>query len=176
MKELELRYYPDPVLRQRADPVESFDDELRELACAMVGTMLREKGIGLAAPQVGWSRRLIVVLQMKTSDDTEVDSLVLINPRVVATGGELWSYEEGCLSIPDIRSDVVRCESFDLTSLNLKGERTQIHADGLLARIILHEVDHLDGKLFIDYLSPVEKIMLKEKLKALEKESAILSR
>lgn len=167
MKELELRYYPDPVLRQTAHPVESFDDELRELACAMVGTMRRERGIGLAAPQVGFRRRLIVALQMKMPDDTEVDSLVLVNPRVVATGGELWSYEEGCLSIPGINAVVLRPTRVEVEYQDLDGEVQRVEDDSILGRILLHEIDHLDGKLFIDYLSSAQKSLLKSQLKDL---------
>ncbi len=167
MKELELRYYPDPVLRQTTHPVGSFDDELRELACAMVGTMRRERGIGLAAPQVGFSKRLIVVLQMQIPDDTEVDPLVLVNPRVVATGGELWSYEEGCLSIPGINAMVLRPTSVEVEYQDLDGEVQRVEDDSILGRILLHEIDHLDGKLFIDHLSNAQKSLIKSQLKDL---------
>ena len=167
MKDLELRYYPDPVLRQTAHAVELFDDELRELACAMVGTMRRERGIGLAAPQVGLSRRLIVVLQMTTPDDSEVDPLVLVNPRVVATGGELWSYEEGCLSIPEINAVVLRPTQVEVEYQDLDGEVQRVADDSILGRILLHEIDHLDGKLFIDYLSSAQKSLIKSQLKDL---------
>ncbi len=170
---LKIKIYGHPALRNICNPIETIDEETEQLAHDMVETMYEKNGVGLAAPQVGVLKRLFVVDPRE--DDENQEPQIIINPIIENKSGFV-TMEEGCLSIPDIRSDVLRCESFDLTSLNLKGERIQIHVDGLLARIILHEVDHLDGKLFIDYLSSVEKIILKEKLKALEKESVNLSR
>ncbi|MFQ5510946.1 MAG: peptide deformylase [Candidatus Krumholzibacteriia bacterium] len=167
MKELDLRFYPDPVLRERSDAIESFDDELRELAEAMVATMRREKGIGLAAPQVGLTKRLIVALQMKEPEDVDAEPLVLVNPRVVSTGGELWSYEEGCLSIPGVSAAVLRPSQVGVEYQGLDGEIHKIVEESMLGRILLHEIDHLDGKLFIDYLSSAQKSLLKSQLKDL---------
>ncbi|MCH8125053.1 peptide deformylase [candidate division KSB1 bacterium] len=170
---IKIKIYGHPALRKICSPIETIDEETEQLAHDMVETMYENNGVGLAAPQVGVLKRLFIVNPRE--DDEDLNPQIFINPIIKNKSGFV-TIEEGCLSIPDIRSDVIRCESFDFTSLNLKGEKIQFHADGLLARVILHEVDHLDGKLFIDYLSPVKKIMLNEKLKALEKESAVLSR
>lgn len=166
-KKLELRYYPDPILRATSDAISSFDDALRELAGAMAATMHREKGIGLAAPQIGLTKRLIVVLQMKTPEDTDAQPLVLVNPRVVSTGGELWSYEEGCLSIPGVTAAVLRPTQVGVEYQDLDGEIHKIVDENMLGRILLHEIDHLDGKLFIDCLSSAQKSLIKPELKDL---------
>jgi peptide deformylase len=167
MKELELRYYPDPILRQTSDAVESFDGDLRALAEGMVATMRREKGIGLAAPQVGLTKRLIVVLQINSPEDTEAEPLILVNPRVVSTGGALWSYEEGCLSIPGVTAAVRRPMQVGVEYQDLEGEIHQVVDESMLGRILLHEIGHLDGKLFIDYLSSAQKSLIKSQLKDL---------
>ncbi len=167
MKKLELRYYPDPILRETSDPVESFDGELGELAAGMIATMRRENGIGLAAPQVGLTKRLIVVLQMKTPEDTEAEPLVLVNPRVVSTSGALWSHEEGCLSIPGVIAAVRRRRQVGVEYQDLEGEIHQVVDRSMLGRILLHEIDHLDGNLFIDYLSSAQKSLIKSELKDL---------
>ena len=167
MEELKLRYYPDPILREETEPIDSFDDELRVLAGAMVEKMIRERGIGLAAPQVGVKKRLSVILQMKDAEDADAEPLVLVNPKVTTTSGELWSFEEGCLSIPGINAAVLRPTHAEVEYQDLDGNAQHISADGMLARILLHEVDHLYGKLFIDYLSSAQKSLIKTKLKAL---------
>lgn len=171
MKELKLRYYPDPILRQTATPVDSFDDDLAELAEAMIDTMYREKGIGLAAPQVGIGIRLIVALQLRSPEDSEGPPLALVNPRVVATGGELWSLEEGCLSIPGVNAAVLRPTHVEVAYQDLSGAEKTVASDGMFGRILLHEIDHLNGKLFIDYLSTAQKSLVKSKLKALTEDT-----
>lgn len=171
--ELKLRYYPDPILRKVAEPVDTFDAELEELARSMVETMHRERGIGLAAPQVGVGRRLIVALQMKDPDDTEVEALVLVNPRLISTSGELWTLEEGCLSIPGVNAQVIRPVQAEVEYRDLAGKTHRVTASGMFARILQHEIDHLNGKLFIDYLSTAQKSLIRPKLKSLaEKETA----
>ena len=167
MEELKLRYYPDPILREETEPIETFDDELRVFAVAMVETMVRERGIGLAAPQVGVKKRLVVMLQMKDTEDDDAEPLVLVNPKVTTTSGELWSFEEGCLSLPGINAAVLRQSHVEVEYQDLDGNVQRLSADGMLARILLHEIDHLRGKLFIDYLSSAQKSLIKTKLKAL---------
>jgi peptide deformylase len=163
-----IRIYGDPVLRKMAEPVEAIDDEIRELAADMLETMYANNGVGLAANQVGVLRRIIVVDTQSEEDDP--GPKVFINPVIRnPKGAEVM--EEGCLSIPDIRADVKRAKEFDFEALDLDGNRVAFHADGLLARIILHEVDHLNGRLFVDYLSPVKKMMLKDQLKKLEQKA-----
>jgi peptide deformylase len=163
--ELKLRYYSDPILRNVCDPVTSFDDQLREEAQAMIDTMFRERGIGLAAPQVGLTKRLIVAVQMKDPDDVDADAIPLVNPVVVERSKSTWEYEEGCLSIPGVLGKVVRPEEAVVRYQDLDGGERTITAKGMFARILLHEIDHLDGRLFVDYLSDAQKSLIKPDLK-----------
>ena len=163
--ELKLRYYGDPVLRERAAAVDTFDDELRELAESMVETMFRERGIGLAAPQVGISRRLIVALQMSDIEDEDAQPVALVNPEVVERSSDNWEYEEGCLSIPEVTGEVTRPENITVRYQDLDGQSMMVTTGGMFARILLHEIDHLNGRLFIDYLSAANKSLIKPRLK-----------
>jgi peptide deformylase len=165
--DLTLRYYGDPILRRRASDVTEFTPELRALAEAMVETMRREEGVGLAAPQVGRDARLLIALRMEDPDDDEAEPLVLVNPEVVDRSRETWEYEEGCLSIPGIRGDVTRPLRVSVRYRDVQGRPHTLEADGMFARVLQHEIDHLDGRLFIDYLSPAEKTLLKPRLKKL---------
>lgn len=170
--ELSLRYYGDPILRATARPVEVFDDTLRETAAAMVDVMYRENGIGLAAPQVGLSMRLIVALAMKDPEDTDAAPLVLVNPEVSERSRETWEFEEGCLSLPGIGGDVVRAERVSVRYQDLDGKERTVDAQGMFARVLLHEIDHLNGRLFIDYLSPAARSLLKPRLRQIAAEHA----
>ena len=163
--ELKLRYYGDPVLRERSATIETFDDELRELAEGMVDTMFRMKGIGLAAPQVGRSKRLIIALQMSDVEDETAEPVALVNPEVVERSSETWVYEEGCLSIPEVVGDVTRPDAITVRYQDLDGQALSVTTSGMFARIVLHEVDHLNGRLFIDYLSAANKSLIKPRLK-----------
>lgn len=167
MERLKLRYYPDPILRDIAEPVTVFDNELRELADAMVDVMTEERGIGLAAPQIGLSKRIIVALQMRDTEDSEAPPLVLVNPKVVASSKDTWSFEEGCLSIPGVTATVIRAMTVEVEFQDVEGNRHRLTAVDMFARILLHEIDHLNGRLFIDYLSAANKSLIKTKLKAL---------
>jgi peptide deformylase len=170
MQNLKLRIYPDPVLRKPGEPIEAFDDELREFADGMVELMHAERGIGLAAPQAGVSTRLIVALQMDDPDDTRAEPLVLVNPRILEASGEIWSYEEGCLSIPGINAAVRRPFHVEVEYQDLEGNVLRVMADGMFSRILQHEIDHLDGRLFIDYLSSAQKSLIKSKLRELSED------
>lgn len=172
MQDLTLRLYPDPILRQAAFPVDVFDEELRDFAESLVATMGREGGIGLAAPQVGVSRRIIVALQMRSTDDTGAPPLVLVNPKITASSRDTWTYEEGCLSLPGITGNVIRPERIGVEYQDVEGNAHHIEAEGMFARVLLHEVDHLDGRLFIDYLSTAAKSLIKPKLKQLAEEQS----
>ena len=165
--ELKLRLYPDPILRERSDTITEFDDDLLRLADAMVQVMHAQRGIGLAAPQVGVSKRLIVVLQMTDSEDGGAPPLVLVNPRVVESGGDVWVFEEGCLSIPGVNATVRRPTLVEVEYEDLQGNTQRVRNEKMLARILQHEIDHLDGRLFIDYLSTAQKSIIRPKLKAL---------
>jgi peptide deformylase len=168
-EDLELRYYGDPVLRQKARNVETFDEELKKLAEKMFEIMYENDGIGLAGNQAGFLRRLIV-LDVPLDDDHRA-VVALVNPVILERGGE-ESSEEGCLSIPDIRADVTRPETITVEAYNLQGEKLSFRAEGLLARAVQHEIDHLDGILFVDRISPVRRKLLEGKLKQLAQEHA----
>lgn len=155
----QLRYMGDPVLREEAVVIDAVDDEVRALARDMFDTMYDAEGVGLAANQVGITRRLIVV----DPHEDGVPPRALVNPRVVATGDETDRAEEGCLSIPGLRDIVERKSTVIVEALDLDGEAVRIEADGLLARVLLHEIDHLDGVLFVDRVSPLKRRMLLKK-------------
>lgn len=144
MKLLDIRVLGDPVLRRETEPVSEITDELRELVADMFTTMHAAEGIGLAAPQVGRSERVAVV-------DVEGTSLTLINPEVIVSAGA-GKAEEGCLSIPEIYGEVTRAETIVVRATDLQGNPFELESGELVARCIQHEIDHLHGKLFIDYL------------------------
>jgi len=147
---LDIRVLGDPVLREETSPVQQITDELRALAKDMFDTMYLAKGIGLAAPQVGRSERLAVV-------DVNDNPLVIINPEIVELDSKTAKAEEGCLSIPDVYGDVERPNRVRVRALDLEGKSFEVEADDLLARCLQHEIDHLHGKLFIDYLSVLKR-------------------
>jgi peptide deformylase len=170
---LALRYYGDPILRGVSEAIIEFDESLREFADAMIDTMRRESGIGLAAPQVGRGRRLIVALQMKDSDDVDAEAMVLVNPRVVSKSKDTWIFEEGCLSIPGVNAQVTRSVQVEVEYEDLEGITRHIDARDMFARILLHEIDHLDGRLFIDYLSSAQKSLIKARLKEIAQDKQV---
>jgi peptide deformylase len=146
---LDIRVLGDPILRQNTVPVKEITDELRALVADMFETMHHARGIGLAAPQVGRTERLAVI-------EIEGEPLVVINPEIVETSGKDKA-EEGCLSIPDIYADVERPKNVLVRAMDLDGNNYEIEATDLLARCLQHEIDHLDGKLFLDYLSVLKR-------------------
>ena len=149
MSILDIRVLGDPILREDTEPVGDITDGLRALARDMFDTMYLAKGIGLAAPQVGRSERLAVI-------DVEDQRFVIINPEVIHAEGKAKA-EEGCLSIPDVYGDVERPAKVRVRATNLDGRQFEVEAEGLLARCLQHEIDHLHGKLFIDYLSVLKR-------------------
>jgi len=156
---LKIVYLPDPCLRQIAKPVETFDSALQTLIDDMFDTMYHARGVGLAAPQVGISKRLSVI-------DTEGDKqnqLVIINPEIIRAEGE-QEYHEGCLSVPGSYDKVIRAEKVTVKALDRHGEPFEITADGLLGECLQHEIDHLNGKLYIDLLSPLKRNLARRKL------------
>jgi peptide deformylase len=159
---LPILLVPDPVLKARAKPVGEADlDQVRALVPRMFATMYRAPGIGLAAPQVGVGLRFAVVdLQ---PDDKPVP-LVLVNPAVIAASQELATREEGCLSLPGQYADVTRPARVTVRYMDAAGARHQIDADGLLAACLQHEIDHLDGVLFVDHLSALKRNMILRRL------------
>ena len=150
MSILDIRVLGDPVLRKETKRVIEITDELRQLIADMFETMYAAEGIGLAAPQVGRSERLAVV-------DVDGQKFTLINPEVIERTGDIDKAEEGCLSIPDVYGDVERPFTVTIRATNENGEQYEATASELLGRCFQHEIDHLDGKLFIDYLSPLKR-------------------
>lgn len=159
MATLDILQYPDPYLRHRASPVEAVDDRIRQIVGDMLDTMYAAPGIGLAATQVGIDARIAVIDISESKDDP----LVLINPELDGAEGSETS-EEGCLSIPGVYEKVTRPECITLRALDRDGNAYQCHADGLLAVCIQHEVDHLDGRLFIDRLSLLKRQRIDKRL------------
>lgn len=141
-----LVYHPDEGLRETAAAIDTFDAPLRELVRSMIATMQAARGIGLAGPQVGQGRRLFVV------QVPENEPIVFVNPRIVAASPDETKYEEGCLSIPGVYADVTRPTAVTVVAQDASGTEFRLDAEGLLARVIQHEADHLNGVLFIDYL------------------------
>ncbi len=162
---LPLRIYGDPVLRAKAKPVLEVTDALRPFVLDMFDTMLAENGVGLAAPQVGTSERLLV-LAVPVKKHKRVD-MTLVNPEIVRAEG--WEIgEEGCLSVPGVYDDVKRASSISVRALDEAGRPVEFEADGYLARAIQHELDHLNGVLFVDRLGMLQRQMHRKELKALE--------
>ncbi len=156
---LPILRYPDPRLHTRAAPVREVDDTVRKLIADMAETMYEAPGIGLAATQVDVHRRIVVI---DVSEDKSA-LLALINPEIIARSGEQIC-EEGCLSVPGIYDKVARAEKVRVQALNQLGERFELDAEGLLAVCIQHELDHLDGKVFVEYLSQLKQTRIKGKL------------
>jgi peptide deformylase len=169
---LEVLQFPDPRLRRRADPVEKISDELRQLAADMLETMYDEPGIGLAAPQVGAPLRLAVVDTDWTEEGAERRPLVLVNPEITHREGQLvWT--EGCLSVPDFTSEVERSARIVLRGLDLEGEPFVEEAEGLRAVCLQHELDHLDGILFIDRIGRLKRNLYVQKRKKMLREEGV---
>ncbi len=164
----EILFLGDPVLRQEADEVAAFDEELHELVRDMFETMYHAEGIGLAAPQIGVSSRVIVVDLRR--EDEEDEPIALVNPRVVWQSPETEKQPEGCLSIPTLEEVVERPVEVRIEGHDPDGHPVRLEADELLARALLHEIDHLDGILFIDRVSTLKRRMLMKKWKKIEAE------
>lgn len=176
MAKLPIITLPDPVLRQVSTPVERVDSALLKLADDMLETMYAAPGIGLAAVQVNEPKRLIV-LDVSEDDDEATGEpirrpLVLINPEIVSFGPNMRLHEEGCLSIPDFRLDIERPSTLTVRYLDRKGKQQETQAEGLFATAIQHEVDHLNGKMIIDFLSRLKRDMVIRKFKKLARTEA----
>lgn len=167
MSPLKIKIYGDDILRVKGTDVDEFDEELRELVGRMVETMLAEDGVGLAAPQVGVSRRIAVVNPDPYNPNT---LLTLVNPRILSSSDETECVEEGCLSVPGVRGKVERPILIEVEYQDMAGGKHCIKVDGLVSRIIQHEIDHLDGVLFVDRLSFGRKTLIKGKLRNLARE------
>ena len=163
----EILIVPDPRLKKECEPVAEVNDEIRELLNDMLETMYAAPGIGLAAPQIGVMKRVVV---MDVSDDKDKpEPIKLINPEIIWESEDTSVYQEGCLSIPEQYADVERPAEVGLRYLDENGKEHEIEADGLLATCIQHELDHLDGILFTDYLSALKRNMIMKKVQKLQK-------
>ncbi|SRR5690554_3014959 len=160
MSKLQILEFPDPRLRTIAEPVKVVDDSIRQLVDDMFETMYDARGIGLAATQVNVHKRVVVI---DLSEDKS-GQLVLINPEVTVLEGEPLAMQEGCLSVPGFYEDVTRIEHVLLKALDREGKPYELEATGLLAVCIQHELDHLNGKLFVDYLSNIKRTRIRQKL------------
>ena len=160
MAKLKILEFPNPRLRIKANPVEAIDETLNQKIDDMFETMYESKGIGLAAPQIGISQRLIVIDIEEV--DAEFPPLALVNPTITESSGEELG-EEGCLSLPDFRAIVRRSTEVSINAQNIDGQAVHFSAQGLMARVLQHEIDHLDGKLFIDYASKLKLDMARKK-------------
>ncbi len=158
MSRLEILHFPDPRLRRRAEPVSVVDEAVRRLIDDMLETMYHAPGIGLSAPQVNVSRRVVTI---DVSQDRNAP-VCLVNPEIRATSGETET-EEGCLSVPGVYEIVKRPEWVRVSALDRSGNSREIEAEGLLAVCIQHEIDHLDGRLFVDYLSRLKRQRIRKK-------------
>ena len=164
---LQLRYYGDPVLRKKAEPIAEITDAELQLAEKMLITMYATgNGIGLAATQVGVLKRFLIVDISEVADE-EYEPVMLFNPEILSAEGEAVA-EEGCLSIPNVTADVKRPEKVVIEGINVESEQVRIEADGLLARALQHEIDHLNGVLFIDRLSGLKRQLLAGKLRQIQ--------
>lgn len=170
MAKLDIIVAPDPRLKRKAEPVDKVDDEVRQIMDDMLETMYAANGIGLAGPQVGILKRIITV---DVSRDPETpEPMQMANPEVIWESEDERVYEEGCLSLPDHFAEVVRPEAVKIRYLDRENEIRTIDADDILATCIQHEIDHLDGVLFVDHISSLKRNMIIKKLQKFKKQQA----
>ena len=173
MAKLEILIAPDPRLKQKAKPVTDITDDIKQTLSDMLETMYAAPGVGLAATQVGIAKRMIVVDVANTQEGEEAAPYKLINPEVLETSEEISVYEEGCLSLPDFYEDVERPATCTVKALDENGKDIEIKAEGLLATCLLHEIDHLDGIIFVDHVSRLKRTRILKKLEKLKKLGAV---
>ncbi|MCL4766626.1 MAG: peptide deformylase [Hyphomicrobiaceae bacterium] len=171
MVKLAIITLPDPILREVSAPVERVDADLRRLVEDMLETMYAAPGVGLAAVQVGVPRRLLVLDAAEEGEERR--PVALINPEIVMVGEEQRVYEEGCLSIPDVRVEIERPGSLRVRYIDIEGRPQEIAAEGLLATVIQHEIDHLEGRLIIDFLSRLKRDIIVRKFRKQAKGAAV---
>ena len=163
----EIVQYGSKILRRKADLVSEVDDDLHVLIRDLFDSLAEAEGVGLAAPQIGVSRRVIVVDISGTESD--IPPLALVNP-VIDIGQGMTTSEEGCLSIPDVYGEVSRYTNIDVSALDQNGQTFKFNAEGFHARVLQHEIDHLDGKLFIDHIAPLKRQLMRGALKRIKRE------
>ena len=168
MSKKKILTLPDPILRKTSEPVEKIDKKIKNLMDDMLETMYAAPGIGLAAVQIGILKRIIVIDLSKEGEKKK--PIFIVNPEIISKSSDLVSYEEGCLSIPNQFAEVERPNTCKIKFLDYEGNKKELEAEGLLATCIQHEIDHLNGILFIDYLSKLKKEMIIKKVKKQKKE------
>jgi peptide deformylase len=162
MNELRIHTYPDSFLKQTAKPVENIDGKLQDIIDRMAQTMYEAPGVGLASIQVGVDKSILVYDIGPRDEKREL--YVLINPKIISSEGEILSEDEGCLSVPDYRADVKRAESILMEGVDRDGNPLRFDAEGLLAIVLQHEIDHLNGTLFIDRISKLKRELYKKRI------------
>ena len=172
MNRLEVLHFPDKRLRKIAEPVKKVDNEIKNIIKQMFFTMYEEKGIGLAATQVNIHKRIIVIDVSENKDK----KIFLINPEIISLSDDIDTMDEGCLSVPGFYETVSRPKTVKVSSLNYDGKQIEIEANGLLSTCIQHEIDHLNGKLFVDHISSLKRSRIEKKITKLKKEGAVPSR
>lgn len=170
MENLRVIKYGNPILRMKAEKIEEVDESIQQLVAEMIDIMCIEEGIGLAAPQVARSLSLLVIDESLISEDGKATAY--LNPKILESEGESIM-EEGCLSLPGIREDVKRPEKITLRYMDIEGQTFEKKIDGLLARVLQHEIDHLNGVLFIDRISSLKKQLLRKRLKEIAVQESI---
>ncbi len=165
---LPIIYAPDPRLKIKCRPVETVDQSVRDLTRDMLETMYAAPGIGLSAPQIGDTRRILVCDVAREGEDRQ--PIQLVNPEIVWSSGELYLAEEGCLSLPDHFAEIERPSEVRIRYLDQQGKSQEMSAEGLLAACVQHEMDHLEGILFVDYLSPLKRNIILRKMKKLKRQ------
>ena len=168
MTKLEILTYPNKFLQQPTQPVENIDEDIQKLVADMVETMYEAPGVGLAAIQVGSDKQVLVYDEKPTESDRGYG--VIINPKIVETEGQIISENEGCLSVPDFRSDVKRAARIVIEGVDRDGKSLSLEADGFLAIVLQHEIDHLNGTLFIDRISALKRELYKRRMKKILRE------
>jgi peptide deformylase len=163
-----IRLYGDPVLRKVSEPVKEIDDGIRDLFQRLIDTVDDAGGLGLAAPQIGVSKRVIVVVDI--DDQGRRSHFLLVNPEIISACGE-EDAEEGCLSVPEIYAKVKRAQSLVLKGIDREGREVEIEASGLGARAFAHEIDHLDGVIFVDRIGRVKRSLIRKRLNEIKKQS-----
>ena len=172
MNKLEVLHFPDKRLRKVAVPVKKVDDKIKNIIEQMFFTMYEEKGIGLAATQVNIHKRIIVIDVSENKDKR----IFLINPEILSLSDDIDTMEEGCLSVPGFYENVSRPKTVKVSSLDYDGKQIEIEANGLLSTCIQHEIDHLNGRLFVDHISSLKRSRIEKKITKLKKEGNVISR